>query len=129
MKKIFSILIIFILIAGCKKYPDDKKLPHFRTPEGRLMHGGWNYMDVYNTITNIGYSTGNGQIMFNNKKEFVGHVQYLNFIGIWELTNKKKNLAITDDKGNTIEYVIQQLDYDKLRFRNDSLEFSFKPHK
>ena len=129
MKKIFSIFILIILIAGCKKYPDDAKVPHFRTPEGRLIDGSWVYGHVYNSILNtVPKNIGESRISFEKSKVFIGNkfVPYLNFTGTWKLTNKKKNLVITDDKGNATEYVIHQLDINFLDFRSDSLEFTFK---
>ena len=36
MKTLLYILVISTLLFGCKKYPEDKTLIHFRRPEHRL---------------------------------------------------------------------------------------------
>ena len=129
LKKYFLYILIPIAIGSCKKYPDDQKSPHLESPEGRLCRGDWVYMHTYNTVKNtaIGYFI-EGRISFSrHKKVFEGKKQPFNFNGTWELTNKKKNLVLTDDKGNATEYIINQLDHDHLAFSNDSLRFDFTP--
>lgn len=131
MKKIVSIITLIALFAGCKKYPEDEKLPHFRTPERRLIGGAWHEQSVHSLNTNIGYLSPNSSLRFDKDNTFKGKILFSSCggecTGTWRLTNKKKNLSLTYDKGSTIEYTILQLDNKVLKFKRDSLEYTFTP--
>jgi hypothetical protein len=125
MKKFIRIIILLLIFAGCKKYPDDSQGFHLRTAKDRLcLDGGWCHNSPDCNMTMI------------FKKD--GTVLHQNFISTysglvnfnWEFINHKNGLRFTNpNDGKTFDYTILELDFPHgdgiMKLKNDTAVFYF----
>jgi hypothetical protein len=138
MKKALLVFIgSLLLLAGCKKFPEDHAWFHLRSAKSRLCPGflafykhnkEWGYTSIFNKRTNslcqpvyYGLSfgkngTGGGDLSYN------GNIS-VGFFTLWKLEDE--NLILSNATGYTAVFKIARLDFHELVFENDTLRFEF----
>jgi hypothetical protein len=136
MRKIISIVVLAVFIAGCKKYPEDTQLLHFKKPEKRFV-GHWSLQSVKNYINNrpISIAFCHDHFLFSSDR-FEGMTSgttywtmYFNYNGTCELSDHKKKLRILEQSTNlSHDFKILRCEKEHLELQADSLQFTFIPY-
>ena len=123
LHKIIFSLSFLIILAGCKKYPEDTPPTHLTTAKMRLTSKTWITEMVRNRITGADFSgsNGNDRIVFKNDGSFDGaNSVFFHFKGNWEFINRKNAIHLFNT-GNSYDFKILRLDSQHLVFENDSI--------
>ena len=114
MKNLVSIIILISLFAGCRKYPEDEKLPHFRTPERRLIYGNWESVSMINNNNSGDCLTavkhGNGRDWWvMNKLSTHTTVSHLNRFFVYLVTGDSIYTPLVQDLGTASDADLQKI--------------------
>lgn len=70
MKNIFLIFFGFLLLSGCKKYPEDDVFMQWKRPEKRLINGSpWTFSKLFENDLDI-------STMYQNDSSYVKEIQF-----------------------------------------------------